>query len=168
MNEDIRISLDFWDHHKTIRLKKKIGYEGIEALTRLWFYAAKFRPRGHLTNMDNEDIAVAAHWNGDTQEFMNALTDSKHPWLDWYDDHYYIHNWHKRNPYASYSEKRSEIAKKAAEKRWNKKHNKKQKDNAVSNADFKEQQCSQQETAYAPIPIPIPNPYSKKNGFYNF
>lgn len=118
MNEDIRISLDFWDHHKTIRLKKRLGYEGIEALTRLWFYAAKYRPDGHLTNMNNEDIAIAAHWNGDPDKFVAALADPKYPWLDKNKGCFCLHNWQKRNGYACFSERRSAKSRYAAEQKW--------------------------------------------------
>lgn len=161
VNEDIRISLDFWDHHKTIRLKKRLGYEGIEALTRLWFYAAAYRPNGHLTNMDNEDIAIAAHWNGDPDAFVNVLSDPKYPWLDKNGDHFYLHNWHKRNGYACFSKERSDQARMAAEIRWKKRH-KLQKDNTGSNADENangiESAMPDDANSNPPIPTPTPAP----------
>lgn len=166
MDKDIRLSVSFWDHHKTIRLKKCLGYEGIEALQRLWLYAREHRPDGHLINMDNDDIAIAAHWAGETDNLIKIFADPKYPWLDKNGDHYYLHNWHKRNAYASFSEKRSEQARKAAEIRWNKRY-KNQDNNAKSNAHECSKQCSENANSNAPspTPYPVPTPYSKKKNY---
>lgn len=162
MNEDIRVSLDFWDHHKTVRLKMKLGYEGIEALQRLWFYTAKFRPDGHLTNMDEIDISIACKWKGEVKDLMETLTDKKYPWLDWRDDHYHLHNWEKRNGYAIHAEARAEKARRAANTRWEKRNKVKenQKDNAkcIVEHDAKNAISNAPSPAPAPIPSPSPNP----------
>jgi len=154
MNQDIRISLDFWDHHKTIHLKRKLGYEGIEAITRIWFYAAKYRPDGHLTKMSNEDIAIVAHWSGDPDQLIEILSDKNYPWLDKLDGFFSIHNWKKRNSYAIFSEKRSRQARKAAEARYKKgfnNHNVNAERMLTDNADS-------MLTANAPYPYPYPDP----------
>lgn len=155
MNNDIRISVDFFDHHKTAKLEKELGFQGVKSLLHLWFYAAKYRPDGHLKNMDLDDIINVSKWNGEPDIFLKALTHQDKSWLDWIDDHYYLHNWEKRNGYACQAEKRSNIAKKAAELRWNKKE--KQYVNAQSIKKAMLQQCSSNAPAYAPNPNPNPN-----------
>lgn len=159
MNIDIRIATGFYDHHKTIRLEKKLGFEGIKALHRLWFYAAEYRPNGHLTNMDDEDIASVCKWDGDIKQFIGVLSHSKYPWLDWEEDHYYLHNWEKRNGYAAHSEERSEKARRASLARWDKRNgNKKQKDNAKCINEHKPKAMLEKKQANAPSPAPTPSP----------
>ena len=40
MNSDFRVSVDFFAHHKTKKLRRRLGYEGVVALLQLWAYAA--------------------------------------------------------------------------------------------------------------------------------
>jgi len=162
MNEDIRISVDFLDHHKTARLEKELGFQGVKALLRLWFYAAKYRPDGHLSNMDNDDIIIAARWKENPELLINALTHKGKAWLEWKEDHYYLHHWVERNGYASHAEKRSEIARKAADARWNRKE--KQSLDALSIDTAMLDECVSNADAYAPSPnpFPFPNPKDKK------
>lgn len=155
MNEDIRISVDFLDHHKTMRLKKTLGYQGVESLMRLWFYAAKYRADGHLINMDTEDIIYVSRWNGESEKFINALTLKGKSWLDWKEDHWYLHNWHRRNEYATHAEHRSEIARKAARARWS------GKGKQGLNAKGIEEQNAPSPN---PSPSPSPNPKEKTSG----
>ena len=157
MNQDIRVSLDFWDHHKTIHLKRALGYEGIEAITRIWFYAAKYRPDGHLTKMSNEDIAIVAHWSGDPDHLIEILSDKNYPWLDKLDAFFSIHNWKKRNPYAIFSEKRSRQARKAAEARYKKGFN----NHDVNAERMLTDNADSMLTDNAPYPYPYPEPNPK-------
>ena len=60
MNVDIRPSVTFFDHPKTIRLIERLGLEGAWALLRLWVFTAQYRPDGRLNDLDEEDIAIAA------------------------------------------------------------------------------------------------------------
>ena len=39
MNSDIRLSVSFWDHWKTVVLKEDLGYQGVESLQRLWCFS---------------------------------------------------------------------------------------------------------------------------------
>ena len=77
MSGDFRVALDFLDHPKTVRLKAAVGAEGIFCLMRLWAFAGNYRPRGILTGMNPDDIALAAKWPGDPDEFVCALVTSK-------------------------------------------------------------------------------------------
>ena len=45
MNSDFRVSVDFFAHHKTKKLRRRLGYEGVVALLQLWAYAARVRER---------------------------------------------------------------------------------------------------------------------------
>lgn len=36
MNNDIRLSVGFFDHPKIIKLERQLGLEGVTALLRLW------------------------------------------------------------------------------------------------------------------------------------
>ncbi|MFW9872558.1 MAG: hypothetical protein ACFFG0_05595, partial [Candidatus Thorarchaeota archaeon] len=154
MNQDFRVSTDFWDHHKTVRLKKELGYAGIEALQRLWSYTAKFRPNGYLTNMDNIDIAIACKWEGDADRLVEVLSNKKYPWIEKNGDHYKLHNWEKRNGFAVHAEERSEKARKAANKRWEK--------NQQDNANSMRQAMLTDATSNAPSPTPTPTPTKEK------
>ena len=129
MNIDIRLSLGFFEHPKTLKLQKRCGVEAVLCLQRLWLWAAGNRSNGILSGMDDEDIEIAAKWEGSEGQFVNTLVELR--WLDWipesacsYDDeivetgHYVLHGWEEHQAYASKSEERHERAKKAAHARW--------------------------------------------------
>ena len=77
MNSDIRLSIGFFDHPKIIKLERQLGLEGVVALMRLWLWAAQNRPSGALSGMDDEDIAIAARWNGEATAFKDVVTRLK-------------------------------------------------------------------------------------------
>lgn len=131
MNTDIRLSTQFLQHPKTVKLKRRLGLEGLFSLLQLWTWVAQNKPSGILSGMDDEDVSIAAGWEGDDEAFCDTLVDLR--WLDLDEDGTYrLHNWEARQEYASKSEERVEKAKKAAAARWNKQ--------AASNAD-KELSC---------------------------
>ena len=119
MNVDIRLSLGFFDHPKTMKLAKRCGMEAVICLQRLWMWAAEQRPSGVLTGMDEEDIELAAKWQGEEGKFARTLIDLH--WLDEKDEQFILHGWDEHQAYASKSEERHSSAKKAAEIRWEKK-----------------------------------------------
>lgn len=119
MNVDIRLSLGFFDHPKTMKLAKRCGMEAVICLQRLWMWAAEQRPSGVLTGMDEEDIELAAKWTGEEGKFVRTLIDLH--WLDEKDEQFILHGWDEHQAYASKSEERHSSAKKAAEIRWEKK-----------------------------------------------
>lgn len=119
MNTDIRLSTEFFRHPKTLKLKRRLGLEGIFSLQQLWVWVAQNRSNGNLAGLDTEDIALAACWEGDEGTFVQTLIDLR--WLDVLDDGVLcLHNWASRQEYAAKSEERIEKAKKAAAARWNK------------------------------------------------
>ncbi len=66
-----------WRHHpKRQKLKRRLGAEGVLAIEDLWDHVAQtkgLRHDGMLRNMDAEDIAIAAGWEGDAEKFVHAL-----------------------------------------------------------------------------------------------
>ena len=65
---DIRLSVDFFQHPKTIKLERRLGIEGVKALLSLWMWDAQNRPDGVLSGMDPEDIEIAAGWTRSDQD----------------------------------------------------------------------------------------------------
>lgn len=123
MNTDIRISVNFFEHPKTTRLKKQLGPESIVSLLTLWTWAAKNRPDGILTNLTDDDVEAAAQWDGEPGIFVNTLVKLR--FLD--NDsltvvngrstknndterRYVIHDWRSHNPWASEANARSDKA----------------------------------------------------------
>ena len=118
MNIDIRLSLEFFDHPKTKKLRKRLGIEGVMALLKLWAWTAGNRPGGILTGLDAEAVELAADWDGEEGSFVAELLALR--LLDEDDSVFSIHDWEEHQAYASKSEERSSKARKAAEARWNK------------------------------------------------
>lgn len=105
MNSDIRLSVGFFDHPKTIKLERQLGLEGVVALMRLWLWAAQNRPSGVLSGMDEDDIEIAARWNGVQGAFNAAVATLK--LLDCFEGMYHIHDWQEHNTWQSDAENRS-------------------------------------------------------------
>lgn len=105
MNSDIRLSVGFFDHPKTIKLERQLGHEGVVALMRLWLWAAQNRPSGILSGMDEDDIEIAARWNGVQGAFNAVATALK--LLDCFEGMYHIHDWQEHNTWQSDAENRS-------------------------------------------------------------
>lgn len=108
MNIDIRLALGFFDHPKTRKLARRLGWEAVIGLLRLWMWAAENRPRGELTGLDAEDVELAASWEGEQGAFTAALVTLR--WLDESGEGYVLHGWEERQAYASRSEERSDRA----------------------------------------------------------
>jgi hypothetical protein len=119
MTQDIRLSIDFRDHPKIVRLHKLLGDPGICSLVTLWAWARKYRPRGILSSMDADDIENGAKWAGETGLFVKTIVALK--LLDLNDGTYWVHDWKEHQPWAYYSEERSQRARLAAEGRWRQK-----------------------------------------------
>ena len=91
MNTDIRLSVGFWEHPKTVKLTRRLGLEGVRSLQILWLWAAQNRPDGVLSGMDAEDIEIAAKWDGEATALCDTLEDLG--WLDKKEDVYMLHDW---------------------------------------------------------------------------
>lgn len=147
MNKDIRIAVGFLDHPKTIKLRRSLGWEGFEALLRLWCWSAQYRPDGVLLDMTDEDIEIAAQWKGEQGMLVAMLVALR--FADREECHLVLHDWAEHNGWAAHARERSEKARKAAAAKWEKGKNaeKDAPSNATSNA-----------TSNAPSPSPSPSP----------
>jgi hypothetical protein len=165
MNRDIRLDVDFWDHPKTIRLCREFGQRGPEYIQRLWLYAAKYHPNGILEGDDSYDIAVICHYEDDPDAFVSRLVELR--WIDMDGSpHYSLHNWEKRNPWASRAEERSLIASKAAHVMHSKrlhiiKDAQSMQKACVTHAKEENEHANHACTEHAPSPSPLPK--EKKN-----
>lgn len=99
MNTDIRLSVGFWRHPKTIKLQRRLGLEAVRSLQILWLWAAENRPSGELSGMDDEDLEIAADWNGGPGKLSEAL--SSVGFLDGGIGGYSLHGWQENNAWAS-------------------------------------------------------------------
>lgn len=108
MNTDIRIAIDFWQHPKTKKLIRRVGIEGIRSLQILWTWAANNKSDGNLAGLDEEDIELAADWQGDIGVFFKALVEVR--WIDETDSGYALHEWLEHNPWVADDENRSNKA----------------------------------------------------------
>lgn len=106
MNTDIRLSVGFWRHPKTVKLQRRLGLEAVRSLQILWLWAAQSKPSGDLSGLDDEDISIAADWDGDVGVFASAL--SAIGFLDGESGGYSLHGWQENNGWASSEPTRSE------------------------------------------------------------
>lgn len=106
MNSDIRLSVGFFDHPKTIKLERQLGLDGVVALIRLWLWAAQNRPNGVLSGMDVDDIEIAARWSGEQREFCAVATALR--FMDCTNGEYRLHGWKEHNEWQAQAEQRSD------------------------------------------------------------
>lgn len=107
MNTDIRLSVGFWQHHKTRKTAKRLGLEGVRSLQILWLWTALNRPDGNLYGMDWEDIELTADWQGEERAFFDFCLGL---WIDETPKGYVIHDWKDHNSWASEADERSDKA----------------------------------------------------------
>lgn len=111
---DIRLSVDFFQHPKTIKLERRLGMEGVKALLSLWMWAAQNRPDGVLSGLDPEDIEIAAGWirsdpaGSDRPDLVSTLVALR--WLDEERGTWRLHEWEIHNPWAAGQQSRSNQA----------------------------------------------------------
>ena len=96
MNSDFRISVGFSRHHKTRKLKRLLGADGVLSLIWLWEYTAAEKPDGDLSKLDGDDIELAADWNGEAGAFVNAIKS-----VGFLDEGNILHDWQEHNSWAS-------------------------------------------------------------------
>lgn len=116
MNTDIRLSVGFFSHPKTIKLMRQAGAEGVVCLQRLWIWAAQNRVDGCLVGFEVDDIEIVAGWTGESGVLVRALEALR--FLDKNGDAYCLHGWAEHQEYVTQEPARIEKARKAAQKRW--------------------------------------------------
>jgi hypothetical protein len=62
MNSDIRLSIGWNRNPKIIKLRRKLGAEGVLGLISIWTFAGEQRTDGVLSGMDDDDIAIAVRY----------------------------------------------------------------------------------------------------------
>lgn len=64
------------DHLKTKKVARLLGVPKVQVIGHmlcLWWWCQEYAQDGNLTSFDYDDIAEAAEWEGDSQEFVDAL-----------------------------------------------------------------------------------------------
>ena len=69
MNSDIRLSTDFFDHHKTLHMLLVADADAVLAMLRLWCVAARQRPTGDVAGIPDPFVAVL----GDSTFFHSGI-----------------------------------------------------------------------------------------------
>lgn len=115
MANDARFSFGFPNHPKTKKLARRLGPGGPWAMVCLILWAGQNRPDGSLDGMDEEDIELAAGWDGDMGAFVKAAVEIG--FLD-EDDEFRIHGWEEHQPWLVGAGDRSKQAQNAARMRW--------------------------------------------------
>lgn len=153
MTDDVRISVGLPGHPKTKKLRRRLKGEGCWSLVCLLLWTGKERWDGTLYGMTDEDIELAADWNGEPGAFVSALLEVR--FLDGEPGLRAIHDWQEHNPYAASKGERIEKGKQAAAARWG---NKKGRPAKVSDATGMPPACPPHATTIAEQCPPAPTP----------
>jgi len=166
MNTDIRLSVDFTTHHKTRKLRRKLGADAVLGLIDIFSYAAKVRPDGVLHGLDADDLEDIACWNGGAGELVAMFCEIGFLECD-SDGIYTIHDWEEHNPWAAGAKERSDAASKAgkasAAKRAAKKEQQSQPDSNGTSTDGQRPVGSRCNGSATPSPSPSPFPSPEEN-----
>lgn len=164
MVDDIRISITFFAHPKTVKLARRKGIKAVINLQQLWIWFSQNKPTGKIKKEKDtiEDLEIAASWEGDRGELFQVLLDlgfldientEKTTW-------YVLHNWGKHQSWVVGAEERKAKATKAARARWNK------PEHAPSNATSMPQAMLKRGSSNAPSPsypfLSLPDHEEKK------
>ena len=72
----LKVDASIFEHPKTRRLARALGIspeQTVGHLIRLWGWAMRIFPDGELKNIDADDLADAAHFDGEPGQFVEAL-----------------------------------------------------------------------------------------------
>lgn len=115
---DIRIQSTWVRHPKRLKLRRRLGGDGIVSVEDLWHFTAANKPDGDLSGMSCEDVELAANWEGEPGELVATMLDVR--LLDGEEGRLRVHDWAEHQPWAAASKHRSEIGRLNARKRWSK------------------------------------------------
>ena len=158
MNSDIRLAVTWRNHHKRVKLQRRLGPEGVLSFIDLMLAVAQNKPDGLLCGWDNEDIALSAGWTGDADLFVETLIQVRLVDRDG-DGRCSIHDWEEHNAFAAAARTRSEKARKAAKAKWERRLG--AKEQCSSNAQAMLKHSSSDANSFlsnAPSPNPSPSP----------
>ena len=108
MNTDIRLSVNFFSHLKTLKLERRCGKEAVLCLLKLWVWAAVNQPSGDLSGYCSEDLELFSGWTGERGEFARGLRDIG--WLDGEERAYHLHGWGEFQTWVTGTARREDIA----------------------------------------------------------
>lgn len=135
---DFRMSCGVLRHPKVIKLRRKLGADGVLSWIGLISFCAQYRTSGSLSGMDGEEIAIASDWSSDAQLFVNALIEIG--LLDRDSSGVLsMHDWVEHNAFAAGFEERSARARRASASRW-----------ADDGDDARQSECSSDASGNAP------------------
>ena len=181
--DDFRVPLGFFRHPKTVKLKRRLGADGVLAFLQLWDFCSQpgSRTDGSLRGMDFEDIAIAAGLDGDGEDLVMALQEVG--FLDGEPGTLSIHDWDQFQPFVSTHNERSKAARDAANMRWarhghaddEEEHEEEMLTACATHAPRMPDACDEHQTAMpndangnapypspSPLPSPLPFPDPKK------
>src|SRR5438067_736332 len=99
MADDARLSTALPFHPKTRKLKRRLGSPACWSLVCLFLWVAANRWDGDLSGLSDEDLELAADWDGDPGVFAAALRDIG--FLDGVEGSSFVHDWAEHNPWAA-------------------------------------------------------------------
>jgi len=150
---DARLNTGLAGHHKTKKLLRRLGPAGPWALVCLFLWTAANRSDGDLSGMSNEDIELAADWQGEPDALVPVLAEVG--FLDGSAGERKIHDWAEHNPWAAGAEDRAESSRWAALcKRYG-------RDGAAERMPDYAVRMRPACKPDAPLPSPIPSPSPK-------
>lgn len=124
---DVRMQAGFWDHPKTVKLRRRLGLEGVIAFVQLWHFCDENaglndggRHLGHLDGMSDEDIEIASKLDCDPGALVAALVDVR--FLDGEPGAYRIHEFPKHQPFVASKPQRILSSLRANAIRWHGRH----------------------------------------------
>lgn len=85
---------NIWRHPKTMKLARILGATiptAVGHLHGLWYWCMDYAPDGVISDFDAEDVALAAMWEGEPQDFISALIKTR--FVDDENGVLRIHNW---------------------------------------------------------------------------
>lgn len=148
---DYRVAVGWRTHPKRKLLKGMLGPSAVLAVMDLWEFCATSRTTGDLSGMTAEEIALAADYDGNATEWLNALLSLR--LVDPSDaGGVRIHDWAKINPYVAGQTGRSERARRASSKRWG------EGDDGRGTPDAESGSSNAPYPDPTPYPVPSPTP----------
>ena len=108
----VAVDIDLAQNPKTKNLARKLGmsiHEIMGHLIQFWGWGMKYAQDGNISDFEAEDIADAAGWEGNPEEFLNAMIDcgrgSKCGFIEKTEKGMFIHDW---DEYGGILEKKRE------------------------------------------------------------
>jgi hypothetical protein len=117
MSIDIQVNANFLQNPKIVKLRRRLGADGVLSLIQLWCHARMDRPDGDLGLITSEDLEIAAGWTGEIDKFHDTIVElglvDQHP-----DASTTIHDWDEHELFSMKNAKRVEAGRKGGITRW--------------------------------------------------